>query len=176
MCENSVLAVFKNFLLAGSLKNKSRTLILVPAAAEQGWGGDLLPQSVSMMYASRESAVLLTISTLATEPILASASPLKPIVVIFSKSSGLLSLLVACGAKAAGKSSFLIPQPSSITEMSFLPPSSILTCILFAPASMLFSMSSFTTLAGLSITSPAAIIFIIFSSRTTIRGIFNLWK
>ena len=44
--------------------------------------------------------------------------------------------------------------------------------ILFAPASIEFSTNSFTTFAGLSITSPAAILFIVKSSNSTIFPIF----
>lgn len=49
-----------------------------------------------------------------------------------------------------------MPYPSSVTRMSFNPPLSISICILLAPESNEFSMSSFTTDAGRSTTSPAA--------------------
>src|SRR5437763_17098923 len=49
-----------------------------------------------------------------------------------------------------------MPQPSSITRTSEIPPRRITTSILRAPASMLFSVNSFTTDAGRSTTSPAA--------------------
>ena len=49
-----------------------------------------------------------------------------------------------------------IPWPSSVTRMSDRPPAAVTMSISRAPASMAFSTSSLTTLAGRSITSPAA--------------------
>ena len=54
------------------------------------------------------------ISSLDTEAILGNASPLKPRVDIFRRSSTEDNLLVACLEKASLKSSFDIPQPLSI--------------------------------------------------------------
>ena len=51
-----------------------------------------------------------------------------------------------------------IPQPLSPTRTSSSPPCSTATSIRVAPASIAFSISSLTTLAGRSITSPAAIL------------------
>ena len=51
-----------------------------------------------------------------------------------------------------------MPQPLSATRISSPPPCSTVTSIRVAPASTEFSSSSFTTLAGRSITSPAAIL------------------
>src|SRR5690606_27593626 len=50
-----------------------------------------------------------------------------------------------------------MPTPSSRTRISLTPPASISTSIRRAPASSAFSTSSFTTEAGRSTTSPAAI-------------------
>jgi hypothetical protein len=50
-----------------------------------------------------------------------------------------------------------MPVPSSVTRMRLRPPAPISTVIFCAPASSEFSTSSFTTLAGRSTTSPAAI-------------------
>src|SRR5271154_6991848 len=50
-----------------------------------------------------------------------------------------------------------MPQPSSITRIRRLPPDSVSIRIERAPASSAFSSSSFTTEAGRSTTSPAAI-------------------
>ena len=50
-----------------------------------------------------------------------------------------------------------MPSPSSLTRIRLFPPSSISTRIARAPASSAFSTSSFTTEAGRSTTSPAAI-------------------
>jgi hypothetical protein len=49
-----------------------------------------------------------------------------------------------------------MPQPSSVMEISDLPPSRTTTSMRVAPASMAFSTNSFTAAAGRSTTSPAA--------------------
>jgi len=63
-----------------------------------------------------------------------------------------------------------MPTPSSCTRIFATPPSSIATSTRVAPASSEFSISSFTTLAGRSITSPAAIRAAISGGSTAIRG------
>jgi hypothetical protein len=87
---------------------------------------------------------------------LARASPRKPMVLMRNRSSSSRSLLVAWDAKASGSSSGGMPPPSSVTRISARPPSSTSTRTFDAPASIAFSTSSFTTAAGRSITSPAA--------------------
>ena len=86
-----------------------------------------------------------------------SASPRKPSVEIPSRSSSVRILLVANRSNARGASARDIPPPSSETRMRDRPPSRISTLMAVAPASRLFSISSLTTDAGRSTTSPAAI-------------------
>ncbi len=115
--------------------------------------------------------------------ILAKASPLNPIEVTVSKSSAVLILLVACLSNAISKSSWAIPLPLSVTFIYEIPPFLISTVMLVAPASIEFSIISFITDAGLSITSPAAILLIVNSSNNTmfpiflffLRFLFYLW-
>jgi hypothetical protein len=97
-----------------------------------------------------------------TAAILASASPLKPSEDTVKRSSIDLILLVACLLNAISISSFLIPEPLSVTLINEIPPSFASTVTAVAPASIAFSTSSFTTEDGLSITSPAAILLIVF--------------
>ena len=66
-----------------------------------------------------------------------------------------IRVLVACGKMVFFKSSFSIPQPSSITSIDLIPPPEIITVICCAPASILFSTNSLTIDAGFSTTSPA---------------------
>src|SRR5688500_10025821 len=66
-----------------------------------------------------------------------------------------------------------MPQPSSLTRISFLPPSSRATSMTLAPASMEFSTSSFTTEDGRSTTSPAAIWSATALERMVINGILS---
>ena len=93
----------------------------------------------------------------ATELILGSASPRKPILTTCSKSCRVNILLVACLDKARGKSSLTMPQPLSLILINLAPPCSISILICVAPASKQFSINSLTTEEGLSTTSPAAI-------------------
>ena len=132
------------------------------------------PASTTTLYPTCCSSVFETSSTFAIAAILAKASPLNPIEVTTSKSSAVLILLVACLSKAISKSSCAIPFPLSVTFIKEIPPFFISTVILFAPASIEFSTISFITDAGLSITSPAAILFIVKSSSKTIFPICNL--
>src|SRR5208283_2586166 len=104
-----------------------------------------------------------------TDAIDGSASPRNPRVAILSRSSVLRIFEVAWRSKASMASSRTMPQPSSVTWISFLPPASTLTRIRRAPASRAFSSSSLTTEAGRSTTSPAAILLATFSERTWMR-------
>ncbi len=108
------------------------------------------------------------ISTFATAVIEARASPLNPIVETVSRSSIRVSLLVACFLYARRVSTLLIPQPLSRIRIEFFPPFSTSIRMSVAPASIELSISSFTTDAGRSITSPAAILFIVSLSRIRI--------
>lgn len=65
-------------------------------------------------------------------------------------------MLVACRLAHRHASSRDMPQPSSVTLIRPTPPRRISTRTDLAPASRLFSTSSFTTEAGRSTTSPAA--------------------
>ena len=58
-----------------------------------------------------------------------------------------------------------MPEPLSETETSRRPPAVIVTSMRVAPASSAFSISSFTTDAGRSTTSPAAILLATSSLR-----------
>src|SRR4030042_2196079 len=61
-----------------------------------------------------------------------------------------------------------MPMPSSLPEMNFLPPSDTDIDTEVASAASAFSMSSLTAEAGLSMTSPAAILLIVSSSSARI--------
>src|SRR5882762_2343339 len=73
------------------------------------------------------------------------------------RSSLLRSLLVACRLTLSSASSRPMPDPSSRIRTRRRPPSCRSISTRFAPASSAFSTSSFTTAAGRSMTSPAAI-------------------
>ena len=95
--------------------------------------------------------------TRATDAIDASASPLNPSVPILSRSVDSLILLVAWRINAVLTSSASIPLPLSVTRIYSIPPPVVSTVTDLLIASIAFSTSSFTTDAGRSITSPAAI-------------------
>ena len=62
---------------------------------------------------------------------------------------------------ASSSSSLDMPLPLSFMTIKFLPAHSRIISISFDPASIEFSTNSFTTDAGLSMTSPAAILLIV---------------
>src|SRR5262245_3592833 len=70
-----------------------------------------------------------------------------------------------------------MPQPSSTTRIRSVPPCPSATSMRVAPASTEFSSSSLTTLAGRSITSPAAILLTTLGGSWRIAGIRDRpWK
>ena len=110
-----------------------------------------------------------------TDAMEGSASPRNPSVAIESRSFTSASLLVAWRSKASSASSRSMPQPSSASRISLRPPASTSMRNSLAPASSEFSSNSLTTLAGLSTTSPAAILFATVSERIRMRPIRALW-
>ncbi len=155
----SVGSVRMNFRRAGVLKNRSRTWITVPAdaEAEAGRGPSIAsPATDNVCAASSPIGRDVTVNR-EMDAIEASASPRNPSVAMASRSSGAPILLVACGDTASVRSAASMPRPSSATRISLVPPASTRTSTRVAPPATLFSTSSFTTLAGRSITSPAAI-------------------
>ncbi len=154
----SVAADFKNFKRAGTFLNNSFTVIVVPCGLACC---TCLTTRLSFKTSASPAAAsfsLVIMSTSATAAILASASPRKPSVAIESKSSTRLILLVAYLPNAVSTSAEAIPLPSSVMRIDSSPPPRVSTLICLAPASSAFSTSSLTTEAGLSTTSPAAIL------------------
>ena len=101
--------------------------------------------------------VLVISSTMETAAMLDNASPRNPREPMDSKSSAVFILLEACLKNAVGITTYGIQAPLSVIRIREIPPSFISMVIAVAIASMAFSVSSFTTEAGLSMTSPAAI-------------------
>ena len=120
------------------------------------------------MCACGEAPVRDVSVTRATEAMDASASPRNPSDPTASRSSSERILLVAWRASAIVNSSPAMPPPLSSTWMRAMPPASRSTWTSVAPESRLFSRSSFSTEAGRSTTSPAAIWLIRRSGRTWI--------
>ena len=145
--------------------------MVVPSGAPISSFSAGTPPSITYLVPVRSSATLVTISTIETAAILASASPRNPKVSIKSRSLSCLILLVAWRKKAISTWSLGIPPPLSVTRRKDIPPSLISTVIALAPASIAFSTSSFAILAGLSTTSPAAILSIVAWSNTCIMAI-----
>src|SRR3990172_6003347 len=121
------------------------------------------PPSISTITPDEAPLSEVIILTWATEAMLESASPRNPMVRMASRSASLVILLVAWRKKAFSASSFDRPRRLSITRIRRLPACSISMKISVAPASTEFSISSLTTDAGRSTTSPAAILFTIWS-------------
>ena len=153
---NSVAGDFRNLRLAGVLKKRSRTSTLVPVGQPPASGSPFLPPSTRKRRPSDSLRAREMISSLDTEAILGSASPRNPKVATRKRSASSFSLLVECLSRATGKSSALMPSPSSLTRIKDAPLPSTQTEISLAPASRAFSSNSLTTEAGRSTTSPAA--------------------
>jgi len=152
---------------AGVAANRPSTSTSVPATRAAGrTGPSTPPRTVTEAASAAPAAREVTVSR-ATAPSEASASPRKPKLVMLTRSSP-SSFEVACRASASASSSAGMPQPSSDTRISRLPPSAIATSIRRAPASSAFSTSSLTAEAGRSTTSPAAIRFVAAASRSRI--------
>ena len=92
----SVVGLFKNFFLTGVLKNKFRTIIVVPVGTPTSVHSTSLAPSITYLTPVSESAVLVINSTCETAAILDSASPLNPSVETYAKSLASVNLLVAC--------------------------------------------------------------------------------
>ena len=118
--------------------------------------GDLAALDLEAPGAGRHRASRLTSRIRLTAAIEGRASPRKPMVVIRISASS-ASFEVACrSTRQRQLVASPMPQPSSSTRISPRPPASTATAIRDAPASIAFSTSSFTTDAGRSTTSPAA--------------------
>ena len=151
---------FRNFSRAGTLENRSRTSMMVPGLPAAGRAFSLALRSTVMAKASEAPCARERSVSLAMEPIEGSASPRKPSVRMANRSSS-ASLEVACRSTDSARSPGPMPQPLSVTRMRLKPPEAVTTSISVEPASSAFSTSSFTTLAGRSMTSPAAMRLIV---------------
>ena len=156
----SARSPFMNFSRAGVAKKRSRTSTVVPRLAPAGRTAETLPPSTEISAAAVE-AVRERIDRRDTAPIDGSASPRKPSVRM--SSMVLASFDVQWRETASSNSCAGIPLPSSVTRIRESPPPAVAISMRLAPASTAFSSSSLTTLAGRSITSPAAIWLIIVS-------------
>ena len=171
MWARSVSSPRRNLRRAGRLKKSWRTSTEVPDGDAAAFTSMILPPLmttcvVSPEVSSRSLVVRVKRLTLA---MLGMASPRKPIVAMEARSSARRIFEVAWRSRQSSASSRLIPVPSSVTRMRLRPPAPISTEMRVGPASSEFSTSSFTTLAGRSTTSPAAIWFATCSGRRRMR-------
>src|SRR5437660_1592415 len=130
---------------------------------------NILPPLISTTVPEDSSPALVSNRRRDTEAIEGRASPRNPRVETLSRSSAFLIFEVACRSKASRASSRNMPLPLSVIWISFLPPASIWIRMRVEPASSEFSSSSFTTDAGRSTTSPAAILLATCSESRWIR-------
>ena len=94
--ELSALSDFINFSLAGVLKKRSLTIIVVPSGHPVGTCSFVSPPWITVLLPVWLSFVFVITSILETDEILAKASPRNPSVSIYPRSSALCILLVAC--------------------------------------------------------------------------------
>ncbi len=159
MCACSVWYARRNLRRAGTLKNRSRTSIVVPSGQPHSFTSCILPPEIVTSVPMSLARVRVRNVNLETDAMEARASPRKPRVDMCSMSSTSLILLVAWRSAAIMASSRGMPQPSSETLMRLRPPAVTTMSTRVAPASTAFSSNSLTTEAGRSTTSPAAILF-----------------
>ena len=136
-------------------ENRFSTLTMVPLSGPIGTRSSATMLSTVMVHGfcpSYDEAIV----SLDTAEMECRASPRKPMVCRWYRSSSVVILLVAYWVTASGRSSFMMPPPSSLTRISSIPPPLMDSVISFAPASTALSISSLTTLCGRSMTSPAA--------------------
>ena len=152
----------------------SATLTVVPAGNPAGFTPSSLPPANSTRVPSGSDSSRVSSKSRETAAMDGSASPRKPRVAMERRSSAVLSLLVAWRSNASSASSWVIPWPSSVTRIMRFPPCSTSMRTVLPPASSAFSSSSFTTDAGRSTTSPAAILFATDSGNMRIRLIGSL--
>ena len=131
--------------------------MVVPTGSPASSTRAILPPAISTVVPASSSAARVSSVRRETLAMEGSASPRKPSVRMASRSSELCSLDVAWRSKASNASSRTMPWPSSTMRMSLRPPPSTSMRMRVAPASSEFSSNSFTTDAGRSTTSPAAI-------------------
>ena len=92
----SVCVVFRNFLRAGVLKNRSSTVIVVPSAHPASVISGLFPPRMSMRVPRSAFGSRVRSENRDTEAIVGNASPRNPSVPIMLKSWASRILLVAC--------------------------------------------------------------------------------
>ncbi len=118
----SVAADLRNFSLAGTSRNRCRTVTVVPPGAARTPRSVTAPSRRDTWVPEASPSVRVSSSTWATWAMLCSASPLNPSEVPVSRSARLRILLVAWGWKASSTSSAGMPVPLSDTRMRFTPP------------------------------------------------------
>ena len=105
------------FSRAGVLKNRSRTIMVVPTGPPASSRLRTVPPSRVRAAPKSRSAVRVTTSTRDTAAMAARASPRNPRVPMASRSYSLRILLVAWRRKAVSSSPAGMPQPSSVTRI-----------------------------------------------------------
>ena len=107
----------RNLYLAGTLKNRSRTVTVVPSGHPTAVFSSTSEASTTTLRPDFESAVLVMSSVLDTAQMLARASPRKPRVPMQSRSLTSLILLVAWRRNAVSTSDSSMPKPLSVTRI-----------------------------------------------------------
>ena len=145
---SSVWSDFRNRRLAGTLKNRFCTCMLVPTGHWHGSCFCTCEPAISSSVPTSSDSRRVVILTCATAHMLGSASPRNPIVRRWNKSCASRIFDVAWRSNAIRASEVDIPEPSSITCTSVLPASRTSTRMVRAPASSEFSTNSFRHDAG----------------------------
>ena len=153
----SAATTFKNLERAGALKNRFPTSTVVPRRLGASSTPLMVPPFTRMRVPTSSSPSFVSSVMRDTAAMDGRASPRKPKVTTDWRSTAVRILLVAWRSRQSRASSRVMPTPSSVTRMRRLPPRSRTISMRVPRASRAFSTSSFTTDAGRSTTSPAAI-------------------
>ena len=124
MREHSDVSLPKNVRRTGVLKKRSSTRNVVPRLAWMSSFSTTSPPLTTMRPLSPSSVALVMVN-LDTAAIEATASPRKPFVWRWNKSSAFVNLDVVWRKKQSSKSSAPMPFPLSVTWIFFFPPCSI---------------------------------------------------
>src|SRR6202050_1676792 len=122
MCDNSVDSAFRNFLRAGVLKKRSRTVIEVPNGSPASSTRAIFPPLISTTVPAVSCSPRVSSRSRDTDAIAGSASPRNPSVATLSRSSAFLIFEVACRSNANMASSRPMPHPLSVIWISLFPP------------------------------------------------------
>ena len=169
MCESSVDSAFRNLRRAGMLKNRSRTVIDVPSGSPASSTRRILPPAISMTVPAASSGARVSSRKRRDR-----SDGRQRLAAESQRGDGQQVFGIADlrgGVALEGQHGVVAHHAAAVVgDLDELLAAGLdVDANAVAPASSEFSSSSFTTDAGRSTTSPAAILLATFSERTWMR-------